>query len=65
MAKEMSKLSFEEAIEDLEDFFIQSSDKELYGFILEALGKDLIENVIERTGEDIKSIWESQLTCSQ
>ncbi len=56
MDKEMSKFSFEEAIEDIENFFIKSSDKELYGFISEALGKPLVEMILERTGEDIKSI---------
>ncbi|MBU0568020.1 hypothetical protein KJ693_05090 [bacterium] len=45
----MNRFSFEEAICDLEDFFIKSSDEELHGFILEAVEKPLIDMVLRRT----------------
>lgn len=48
--KEDRKISFEQAIKELEDFFINSNEKELYRFILAAVEKPLIEMALEKTG---------------
>ncbi|HIE43297.1 MAG TPA: hypothetical protein EYP78_00680 [Candidatus Omnitrophica bacterium] len=48
--KEDRKISFEQAIKELEDFSINSNEKELYRFILAAVEKPLIEMALEKTG---------------
>lgn len=47
--KENKKLSFEQAVKELEDFFISHNGKELYKFTLEAVERPLIESVLNRT----------------
>ncbi len=48
--REDKKLSFEQAVKELEDFFISHNEKELYKFILAAVERPLIESVLNRTG---------------
>ena len=47
--RENKQLSLGEAIEELENFFIESEEKQLYRFILAQVEKPLIENVLYRT----------------
>lgn len=43
------RLSFEQTIRELDDFFIESNESQLYKFILATVEKPLIENVLIRT----------------
>jgi DNA-binding protein Fis len=45
---EEKKLSFQQSVKELEDFFISSNEKELYKFILTTIEKPLIEDVLEK-----------------
>ncbi len=47
---ENKKLPFENVVEELEDFFIRRSEKELYKFVLAVVEKPLIESVLDKTG---------------
>jgi DNA-binding protein Fis len=47
--RENKKLSFEQAVKELENFFISHNEKELYKFTLEAVERPLIESVLNRT----------------
>lgn len=54
--RENKKLSFEQAVKELEDFFLIHNEKELYKFVLEAVEKPLIESVLNRTeGNQLKA----------
>lgn len=54
--RENKKLSFEQAVKELEDFFTSHNEKELYEFILAAVERPLIESVLNRTvGNQLKA----------
>ena len=53
---EDKKLLLEQAIEELENFFISSNESQLYKFILAQVEKPLIENVLDKTeGNQLKA----------
>ncbi len=56
-AQEMTKeLELKTAIDNIDDFFLKSKQKELYKFIIETVEKPLIERTLERTyGNQIKA----------
>ncbi len=45
---EEKKVSFEQSVKELEDFFIRTKEKEVYKFILMAIEKPLIEDVLRK-----------------
>ena len=47
--KSLQVVSFDNAIKDLDIFFVRSQEKELYRFIVSAVERPLIETVLEKT----------------
>ncbi|MFQ6067082.1 MAG: helix-turn-helix domain-containing protein [bacterium] len=54
--RENRELSIEQAVRELEDFFVGNNEKELYKFMLAAVERPLIESVLNRTaGNQLKA----------
>jgi DNA-binding protein Fis len=53
---ENSKVPFERAVRELDDFFIRNNENGLYRFVINAVEKPLIESVLNKTdGNKLKA----------
>ncbi len=54
--QEDQRLSFEDTVRQLEDFFVRSRERDLYKFALTTVEKPLVESVLNRTeGNQLKA----------